>query len=323
MGSKKKKGSALDSLINLVWDSEKDKTPQAQTQTQIPRVPPETHYDISNEPDSPSVDEKTININEMNQAPKVEDKIPAAEAGAFHENTKITPQGERRMQSRSPQEVKTVQGSQQTNVPYSNRSQAYSSGSDSQEALLKQSEFIRIAEAKIVHLEKQVETLRLENERLASAGETFRDLKDELSHSHSQLSQENEDLKEVHASEVEIYKEKLSQKEESIERLNGAVADLEKRLDTGVKKVRKREQELEHRLELSKYEESALIEAKDKLILELKKKVADFQSNISVLDSKNQSLYKQLKSRNDAVRRVIKALRISLVQLETEDDVDS
>ncbi len=190
----------------------------------------------------------------------------------------------------------------------------------SAEATLKQSEHLRVAQARVNELETEIERLRRENEQLAAAGETFQRLKDEYYSKVEALELDREEERKLHADELRLAKERLSAKERESFDLQRKIEELEMRLETNIRKIRKREKDLEHRLEIAKMEEIALVRSKDEMILELKRRIDRLKVESENYNKKSQQIYKQLQEKHEVTRRVIRALRIALTQLEGDED---
>ena len=187
------------------------------------------------------------------------------------------------------------------------------------ELQLAQSENLRIAQHKIIDLEKEIERLRKDNENLAAAGETFKNSLDELQ---SQLEiNENElrSTKEILEGEKSLLLENLSRKEKEGKESKQRLEELEMRLSSNIQKIRVRERELENRLELVKMENAALLRSKDELILDLKRHMDQLNQELDNYRAKGKELNKQLSDKQDMLRRTVKALRLSLTMLEGDN----
>lgn len=193
------------------------------------------------------------------------------------------------------------------------------SGVPSADASLAQSESLRIAQERIVQLETELESVRRENDQLASAGELLRRRADEMQSAVERIQRENEELKKILEEEKSIYKTNLGAKEKDLIEMRAKVDELEMRLENDFKKIRVRERELEHRLELVKMESSSVMRGKDEIILDLKRKIDQLTVETENYRNKGQELYKRLDEKQEAARRVVRALRIALSVIEGED----
>lgn len=199
-----------------------------------------------------------------------------------------------------------------------------SQGSSSLSAVglaLTQSENLKIAQNRILDLEKEIERLRRENEQLAAAGETFKRRGDELLAENEQLGQKLEHEKSVASQEKDFLQKSLALRRRDIESLQLKVDELEGRLSTNIQKIRVRERELENRLELVKMEGQTLVRSKDEYILELKRQIDQLNLEMESFRQKSQESVKLLANKQDTLRRTVKALRLALSMLEGDDEV--
>ena len=191
----------------------------------------------------------------------------------------------------------------------------------STEAALARSENLRIAQNRILELEQEVERLRVENEQLAAAGETFRRRADELLGRAENAEARSESLQNLADEEKKLLQESLEGKERQYRGVQSKIEELEARLSTNIQKIRVRERELENRLELVRMESAALIRSKDELILDLKRQMDQLNMELENYRSKGQELNKNLNDKQEMLRRTVKALRLALSMLEGEDEV--
>ncbi len=196
-------------------------------------------------------------------------------------------------------------------------------GYSSTEAALRQSESLRIAQARITELEAEIERLRRDNEKLATAGETLSRRTEELIAKIESLEGQKKEAERIHEEEKKVLRGQVQQKEREIGELRGQIEEMEARLENNFKKIRVRERELEHRLEIVRLESQTLISAKDKMILELKRQIDQLTHENEYGKQKTQELYNQYKEKQETVRRVVRALRIALTMLEGEEDSGS
>ena len=190
----------------------------------------------------------------------------------------------------------------------------------SAEASLAQSEKLRIAQERILDLERVVETLRAENEQLMAAGETFRNNSDDLRAQLDQLKLAHKERLEAANEEMIVLRSSTSSKSEEIVRQRHKIEELESRLSGDLKKIRVRERELENRLEIARLEHNALLKNKDEIILDLKRKIDQLGFELENYRSKGKELNKSMEDTRERVRRTVKALRLALSMLEGEDE---
>ena len=229
-----------------------------------------------------------------------------------------------------PTEIKTRAGSgneahkdSKQKVAASNYAQAGGAAFSSAEASLKQSESLRVAQKRITELEQELERIRRENENLSTAGDTLRRRTDELLSKTEQLESQSRESEKIHEEEKKVFRGQLHQKDRDSMDLRQRLEEMEGRLENNFKKIRVRERELEHRLEIIKMESATLIAGKDKMILDLKRQIDQLSHENSYGKQKSAELFNQYKGKQDTIRRVVRALRIALTILEGDEDASS
>jgi hypothetical protein len=188
------------------------------------------------------------------------------------------------------------------------------------DASLAQAENLKIAQQRILELEKEAEFLRAENEELASAGEIIRSRTEELAIRINAMEKEKAEMAESAHSEMLILKGNLQYKENEGAKARLKVEELEARLKSDFKKIRVRERELENRLELLRAEKAALVRSKDEYILEQKRKVDQLSQELDNYRKKCLELNKALDANQDQFKRTERALRLALTNLESKEE---
>lgn len=188
------------------------------------------------------------------------------------------------------------------------------------DASLAQAENLKIAQQRILELEKEAEFLRAENEELASAGEIIRTRTEELAVRITAMEKEKAEIAESAHSEMLILKGNLQYKENEGAKARLKVEELEARLKSDFKKIRVRERELENRLELLRAEKAALVRSKDEYILEQKRKVDQLSQELDNYRKKCLELNKALDANQDQFKRTERALRLALTNLESKEE---
>lgn len=188
------------------------------------------------------------------------------------------------------------------------------------DASLAQAENLKIAQRRILDLEREIENLRTENEELSSAGEVIRIRTDELEAKVLHLEKEKHEDKESSHSEVLLLKGSLQHRETELAKSKIKIEELESRLKSDFKKIRVRERELENRLELLRAEKAALTRSKDEYILEQKRKIDQLSQELDNYRKKCLELNKALVANQDQFKRTERALRLALTNLEVSDD---
>jgi len=190
----------------------------------------------------------------------------------------------------------------------------------SADATLLQAESLKMAQQRILELEKEVEKYRQENEELASAGEIISQRSEELTSRIFTLEGEKQEVYDSLQNELLITKGSLQYKETEVGKARLKIEELEARLKSDFKKIRVRERELENRLELVKAEKSALLRAKDENILELKRKIDHLESELDNYRRKVLELNKTLDTNQEQFKRTVRALRLALSNLEVKEE---
>jgi hypothetical protein len=190
------------------------------------------------------------------------------------------------------------------------------------DGILKQSEHLRVAQEKINDLENEIEILRKENDELLSAADTFKVLSEEYYAQLERMKIDLVDMRETSSQELKILKDSLHEKERFTNEIKQTNADLKSKVESNFKAIRKRERDLEYRLELAKVEEAALLKSKDRMILELRRRTDKLEQEMEAYRDKNKEHYQKLQEQQQTVRAVVRALRIALTRLEGDFGVD-
>ncbi len=207
-------------------------------------------------------------------------------------------------------------------VPPAPRDAAVASSSvfASAEAALKQSDTLRIAQSRITELERELERVRRDNESLSTAGDTLRRRTDELTSKAETFEIQAREATRMLDEEKKVMRGQLQSKDRDNAEMRARVEEIETRLESNFKKIRVRERELEHRLEIVKMESATLISTKDKMILDLKRQIDQLHHEGDSAKNKSQELFGQYKEKQETIRRVVRALRIALTILEGDDE---
>lgn len=188
------------------------------------------------------------------------------------------------------------------------------------DASLLQAENLRIAQNKILELEKEIERLRQENDEIITTSEILRNKTEDFTIKITQLEKSIEEKKTDHQNEMALLKGNLSYKESENQKLKTKLEEVEQRIKSDFKKIRIRERELENRLELIKAEKIALLKSKDELLLDLKRRNDQSKSEIENYREKVQELNKSLENYQTQIRLTVRALRIALSHIEENAD---
>jgi hypothetical protein len=188
----------------------------------------------------------------------------------------------------------------------------------SSEITLRQAEHLKIAQKRVQELEMELDKMQRQNEELLSAAETLKAAKEDLERGFEKLKLDLINAKETSKAELQILRDTMAHKDQQIKELSAQKQELQERLDQSFKQVRKRERELEHRLEILKLDGQAVLRSKDEALLELKEKVDSLEFEKEKLGKRNYTLHQELQEQEAVLRRVTRALRLALVQLEGE-----
>ncbi len=188
------------------------------------------------------------------------------------------------------------------------------------EAALRNSENLRVAQARISELEHEIERIRRENNQLRQAGETLRRQVDQLQAGAESAESDLAEFKRTADEERKVLRSQLSARDREISELKALKEDIESRLESNFKKIRVRERDLEHRIEIIKSESASIAANKDKMILELKRQIDQLKSELEHANHQTQQSFKSFKEKQETVRKAVRALRIALTVLEGEDD---
>ncbi len=193
----------------------------------------------------------------------------------------------------------------------------------SAEAALRQSENLRVAQKRISDLEGELERVRRENESLRSAGETLRRRMDELQSNAENAEMNTQEAKKIADEERKVLRGQITSRDREINELKSRIDDAEGRLESNFRKIRVRERDLEHRIEIIKAESQSIAASKDRMILELKRQIDQISSELNHAKAQVQETFGQFKERQETARRAVRALRIALTVLEGEEESGS
>ncbi len=183
---------------------------------------------------------------------------------------------------------------------------------------LKNADYIKFAQTKIKRLDQEILNLRQESQELALAGSHFKALAEERELAVKSLEARISEVESTSNEEKKILNDALDAKETKISVLQDRVEGLEAELESKYNRLRVRERELESRLEILKQEQGAVVSNKDELILKVKKQNDLLTAELEKIKSQNQKASEHLQEKEDALRRTIKALKLSLTMLESQ-----
>lgn len=275
-------------IENLKFNQEKEEANEAKTKVLSPPPVPPVPFELNQDVD------KTVPIQVAKQSPKIND----------NQETKVSYGVKNAPINKFVPTMKNFFGSEKEG-----------------ELSLRQTENLRLAQERINELEDEIDQLRRENDELASAGETYKQINEKYYHDIENLRREIVDVKESVHNEMLIYKKSNAEKDKKIKEYRQQIEDLNSRIEVNFRKIRKREKELEHRLEIAKIDELAVIKSKDKMILDLKRRMDQVTIESDNFKQKSQQNFEELQKKQHLMRGVVRALRLALTKLE--GDIDS
>lgn len=203
------------------------------------------------------------------------------------------------------------------------RNNAFSSGYaawGSSDSNLAHAENLRIAQEKILDLEKENEKLRSQNEELIAASEIVKERADLLTGQLHEFKADRDSLEQSFKNETGILKAQIMRKDAEIVKASMKIEELESRMKFDLKKIRVRERELENRLELIRAEKNALVKSKDDQILDVRRKLDQVQMEVESYRQKCVDLNKVLDTNQESFKRTTRALRLAMANLELQEE---
>lgn len=190
------------------------------------------------------------------------------------------------------------------------------------EAQIQQIENLRLAQKKILELERELEKLRDENDSMLSTTEFARNQSEEMKSQLLQMERARSEQAQAYLSELNLLRENLRESERLRAKLKNRVEELQSRLQADMKKIRVRERELENRLELAKLEKSALMKTKDENLLELKAQVDSLKIELQQAQARSRDLQLEGQAQQEQLSRSVRALKLALSNLEGMEKTD-
>lgn len=203
------------------------------------------------------------------------------------------------------------------------RGNAFSSGYaawGSADSNLAQAENLRIAQEKILDLERENEKLRSQNEELIAASEIVKERADLLTSQLHEFKADRDSLERSFKDETAILKSQIMRKDAEIVKAQMKIEELESRMKFDLKKIRVRERELENRLELIRAEKNALVKTKDEQILDVRRKMDQVQLEVESYRQKCVELNKVIDTNQESFKRTTRALRLAMANLELQEE---
>ena len=193
-------------------------------------------------------------------------------------------------------------------------------GWGSTDSNLAQAENLKMAQSKILELERENEKIRHQNEELVSASEIIKERSDLLTAQVYEYKNDREDLESSFKNELALIKSQLNRKDAELQKAQMKIEELDSRLKFDMKKIRIRERELENRLELVRAEKNALVRSKDEQILESRRKLDQLQLEVDSFRQKCVELNRVIETNQDSFKRTTRALRLAMANLELQEE---
>lgn len=181
-------------------------------------------------------------------------------------------------------------------------------------------EQIRIAQNRISQLEKEVETLKWDNEKIGAAAQLLQKKCEELNDQKQKIEGRFENIEINATEENKVLKSKIDKKTDEYRELKSKFEDLESRLAQDIRRSGGRERDLENRLELIKMEKISLVASKDEIILNLKRQIDQLQFEVEGYRKKTTELQKNIEANDEQIRRTVRALRLALTNLDQSEE---
>jgi hypothetical protein len=183
-------------------------------------------------------------------------------------------------------------------------------------------EAIRVAQARILTLERERDQLRDETEKLLSSSESYQRRVGEMKAQQEAAERKHRERIEILEEEKIVFKGRLTAREQELADYKRQVEELQIRFQNDLRKVRVRERELENRQELLKAESVTLLQSKDEMILHLKRQLEQLHFELDNFRAKSADMNSKINEFSDRNHRTVKALRLALSVLETGDADD-
>ena len=183
--------------------------------------------------------------------------------------------------------------------------------------ILNQSENLRIAQERNKELEKEIERLRVENERLFDIENHLSQL-DSIRDKYAHLQRIYTDNEEQFSKETKKLNDTIYNQQKKITELKDHNKSLQDRLSNNIHQIRVRERELENRLELVKNDSHVLIREKDQYILDLKRQIDRIKMDLDRQKERFNEVKQELEHFRGQSRRALRSLNASLDILRGE-----
>lgn len=142
------------------------------------------------------------------------------------------------------------------------------------------------------------------------------------------LTTENEELRKQHAAEiasreqlVQTKQDKLLVAERKADMAQKKYDELKERITRDLKHIRIREKELEAKLEILKRDSETLLQAKDRKLLEFRRKIDSLEYEMETQREKYSEVERKMTFWKERMQRVLRALKLGTSLLEVDEEI--
>ena len=199
------------------------------------------------------------------------------------------------------------------------RSQAPDIGMDlgsPMELALKQSENLKTAQAHILTLEKELQSLRESKATLISAADVLKEKQEQLLTENENLNKKMQEDQAGFQEEKQVLMNTLKEGKKAKIELENLNQVLEKKASESFEDVRANELNLQGKIDIMDLEHRALQREKDKRIMELQKELHQVKASSLQSDRKIKDLSKEVDRLQESARKAISVLRVTIHNLE-------
>ena len=129
-------------------------------------------------------------------------------------------------------------------------------------------------------------------------------------------------MSQLREQEVQTKETKILLAERKCEMAEKKYEELKERVKKDIQQIRLHEKELEARLEILKRDSETLLAAKDKKLLEFKRKIDSLEYEMESLVEKEKAAHKKVEVLKERMNRVLRALKLGASLLESEEDLE-
>lgn len=188
---------------------------------------------------------------------------------------------------------------------------------------LEHAESLKISQAKINSLERELDSLRLQHEDIIASCEVLKDRAKQLLAEKEDMKQSKKRAQKNFLDEKKTLMNILSAEKKQAQKLKTENKDLKNRFSEDLKGIRFKEHSLESQMDILKSEMELLKKEKDNKIILLSSKNKKLKFTLEGLRTRNQELQNQIESLKENSRRIVSVLRTTVNNLEGLDYEES